>query len=81
MHPVNARRKFLNFLAASPLVATPAVASSIASLAPAAPLPASTRQGRAAITTAQFDSLKFPRGSQRRFASADDLRMSRRLPS
>jgi 4-hydroxymandelate oxidase len=32
MDPLNARRKFLNFLAASPLIATPTVASSIAAL-------------------------------------------------
>lgn len=37
MDPVNARRKFLNFLAASPLVATPTVASSIAALLASAP--------------------------------------------
>ena len=32
MDPLNARRRLLRFLAASPLVATPAVASSIAAL-------------------------------------------------
>jgi 4-hydroxymandelate oxidase len=37
MHTLNARRKFLNFLAASPLVATPTVASSIAALLASAP--------------------------------------------
>jgi len=37
MHALNARRKFLNFLAASPLVATPTVASSIAALLASAP--------------------------------------------
>jgi 4-hydroxymandelate oxidase len=37
MHALNARRKFLNFLAASPLVATSTVASSIAALLASAP--------------------------------------------
>ena len=37
MDPRNARRKFLHYLAASPLVATPAVASSIAALLASAP--------------------------------------------
>src|SRR5271154_4488631 len=37
MHALNARRKFLNFLAASPLLATPTVASSIAALLASAP--------------------------------------------
>ena len=37
MHALNARRRFLNFLAASPLVATPTVASSIAALLASAP--------------------------------------------
>jgi 4-hydroxymandelate oxidase len=37
MHTLNARRKFLNFLAGSPLVATPTVASSIAALLASAP--------------------------------------------
>jgi 4-hydroxymandelate oxidase len=37
MDPLNARRRLLRFLAASPLVATPAVASSIAALFASAP--------------------------------------------
>jgi len=37
MDALNARRRFLNFLAASPLVATPTVASSIAALLASAP--------------------------------------------
>jgi isopentenyl diphosphate isomerase/L-lactate dehydrogenase-like FMN-dependent dehydrogenase len=37
MDPLNARRRLLRFLAASPLVATPAVASSIAALLASAP--------------------------------------------